>query len=86
MEPFEEDISGMNSLKDTLAADGGHPPVIELCDNVNQRFNWLKVSVEARCDSTDKCSKVVTEFDDGESCPTSLTYVHMYVRMYINAT
>ena len=83
MEPFEEDISGMNSLKDTLVADGGHPPVIELCDNVNQRFNWLKVSVEARCDSTDKCSKVVTEFDDGEGCPTSLTYVHMYVCTYV---
>ena len=82
MEPFEEDISGMNSLKDTLAADGGHPPVIELCDSVNQRFNWLKVSVEARCDSTDKCSKVVTEFDDGEGCPTYINYV----RLYVNAT
>ena len=78
VEPFAADISEMSALKDTLAAEGGHPPVTELCDNVSQRFDWLTASVETRCDSTDKCCKVVTEFDDGERGTTYDVHVCMF--------
>ena len=91
MEPFAADVSEMNALRDALVAEGGHPPVTELCDNVIQRYGWVTASVEARSDSTDRCSKIVTEFDDGESgnpCVhandhTSFTcFVSYFVRTY----
>ena len=66
MEPFRAEVTEMNALKDQLVAKGGHPPVVEVCDSVNQRFDWLTASVDTRCDRTDACCKVATEFDEGE--------------------
>ena len=50
MVPFRAVVKELNALTDYLIAQGDHPPVNELCHNLNQRFKLLTESVETRCD------------------------------------
>jgi len=70
--PFKSEVSAMTDLEAHLKSLGGHPPVVELCRCVTERYDWLVSSVDMKHTATQECCRMARDFEQSEGVLVTL--------------